>query len=244
MTLPIILIHGYPLDGGMWDGVRAALPTDIPVQAPDLPGFHGRLVPPGEPTLEAYADDIARLSFDRAVIVGMSMGGYVALSFLEHHRARVAGIGLISTHPFADTIAQREGRHASATKIRAEGPNVAAEAMIGKLFANSDSDDAGKALRARVRASASAAGADGLAWSLEAMARRPDRSALLSALEIPIAVIHGALDAVIPISTAHAYSGTIPGVVFTEAPGSGHHTPAEAPQLVADALTALWRRCG
>src|SRR3954463_12174882 len=94
--LPLVLIHGYPLDHTMWFGVIAALGGGVRTIAPDLRGFGKSEEPEGEPSLDAMAQDIVGLldrnEIPRAVIAGMSMGGYVALALAEIARERVAGL--------------------------------------------------------------------------------------------------------------------------------------------------------
>src|ERR1044072_1296618 len=96
--LPLVLIHGYPLDHTMWFGVIAALGAGVRTIAPDLRGFGKAGLPHREPSVDAMAQDIVSLldreNIPRAVIAGMSMGGYVALAVAELARERVAGLAL------------------------------------------------------------------------------------------------------------------------------------------------------
>src|SRR5690348_3702228 len=112
--LPIVLIHGYPLDRSMWYGVIAALGAGVRVIAPDLRGFGKAAPAEGEPSVEAMAEDVLELlmaeKIDRALIAGMSMGGYVALALSELDPNRVAGLALINSQVYADTDEVRAGR--------------------------------------------------------------------------------------------------------------------------------------
>src|ERR1051325_7642759 len=98
--LPLVLIHGYPLDHTMWFGVIAALGGGVRVIAPDLRGFGKSGAPHGEPSLDAMAKDVINLldreNIPRGVIGGMAMGGYVALALAELAREKVAGLVLIN----------------------------------------------------------------------------------------------------------------------------------------------------
>ncbi|WP_106402136.1 alpha/beta fold hydrolase [Actinocorallia populi] len=91
--LPVVLLHGIRLSGTMWRRVAAAVAEHRPVGVPDLPG-HGRRR--GEPfTMDAAADAVAE-TIDglggRALVAGLSLGGYVAMATAARHPERVAGL--------------------------------------------------------------------------------------------------------------------------------------------------------
>ena len=87
-----MLIHGFPLDHAMWQGVIEALSTNYRVIAPDLRGFGQSTVTAGTVTMRDMSDDIGSLldalKISEAVTIGgLSMGGYVAFQF-QHDRPR------------------------------------------------------------------------------------------------------------------------------------------------------------
>src|SRR5690349_6477622 len=95
---PLVLLHAFPLDRRMWDAAAADLSLDAETLAIDFRGM-GESAPSAEPaSVERAADDVAAvldgLSIERAVVCGLSMGGYVALAFAERHAARLAGLAL------------------------------------------------------------------------------------------------------------------------------------------------------
>lgn len=240
--LPLILIHGYPFDHTLWYSVIASLGSNAKVLAPDLPGFGRTGAPPEqEPSLELYADFILhfieRHGFSEAIVGGMSMGGYVALAFAEKYRERVAGLALISAQAAADTEEGRQNRRNLMGKIRKEGVSAAIGAILPKMFstARTLSND----LRSFVVEGAERAGVEGLCWALEAMARRPSRTELVSSLEVPVLVAHGREDAIIPIAKARALAETCKLPQFAELRSAGHATPLEAPDDLAQALARL-----
>src|SRR6185436_12108198 len=90
--LPVVLLHAFPLNRSMWEPQIAALFGECRCIVPDLRGFGDS--PRGGPfTMDRYADDVAALldalQVDRAVVAGLSMGGYVALALWRRHRKRV-----------------------------------------------------------------------------------------------------------------------------------------------------------
>src|SRR5687767_3024445 len=133
---PLVLLHGYPFDHTMWDGVTAMLTGKTRILAPDLRGFGGQPVGKEEPSLDVMADDIATLldkgGIDGAIVAGMSMGGYVALAFAQLHSDRLAGLALINTQAVADSDETRSARRAMIDKVRSEGSGSAARATVEK----------------------------------------------------------------------------------------------------------------
>jgi pimeloyl-ACP methyl ester carboxylesterase len=242
---PLVLLHGYPFDRTMWERVLVALGKEVKTIAPDLRGFGN--IPAGndEPSLDVMADDVARRldrgNVPRAVLAGFSLGGYVALAFAERHRPRLAGLALINSTVLPDTEEGRAGRRAMIEKVRVEGPQAAAEAAIPKMFstANSQNPDLGRF----VREGAERAGVDGITWSLEAMRRRPDRTAIFEQLEAPRLIIHTPEDQFIPVERARNLAKHTTKAAYVEIPNAGHASPLEAPEAVADALSDLLKRC-
>jgi len=239
----LLLVHGYPFDHTLWHAVTPLINWDVQVITPDLRGFNGQ--PPGSepPSLDVMAEDLKRLlesrEIDRAIVAGMSMGGYVALAFAERYPQRLSALALISSQAAAYSDEARAGRRAMIEKVRREGPTVAAQAAIPKLFGD---DNAARPDLARYPTEgAQKAGVEGIAWALEAMARRPDRTQVLRGLKVPLLVVHGAQDKFIPADRSRASAGLVADACFVEIPSAGHATPLEAPERVAEALNELVR---
>jgi pimeloyl-ACP methyl ester carboxylesterase len=134
----IVFVHGFPLDGRMWDGERAAFAATHRVIVPDLRGFGRSSASPFPTSLDEHADDLAALldslGIARATMVGLSMGGYITLAFARRHRDRLTRIGLSSTRATADSAEAKEGRDRSIDTVRRDGPGAIATAMRPKLF--------------------------------------------------------------------------------------------------------------
>ena len=244
--LPLVLIHGYPLDHTMWFGVIASLGAGVRTIAPDLRGFgKSETALEGEPAIEAYARDILRQleesNIPRAVIAGMSMGGYVALALAEMAREKIAGLALVNSQCFADTEEARKARRELIQKVREGGPSVAAQAAIPKMFAAARTSDPD--FQRFVISGAEAAGVDGIAWALEAMARRPDRSHILTDAFYPTVVLHSDEDQFIPVEKARKMAELNPQTHFVSVKKAGHAAAIEAPDEVADKLRKFLELC-
>ena len=102
MTDGILFLHAWPVDSRMWEGERAAVRgAGLPVATPDMPGFGGA-EPAGEVLTMGMAADQAlsaadAAGIDRAVVVGCSIGGYVAFELWRRARDRIIGLGLVNT---------------------------------------------------------------------------------------------------------------------------------------------------
>ncbi len=132
-SLPLVLLHGFPLDHRMWLDVTALLAGDPTVLAPDLPGFGvspvgedvARVVGGEEPSIDVMADGVAATlraaGIGGAVVAGLSMGGYVAMALAERHPDLVVGLGLLDTKSTADSDEARANRLRVADAVLAEG---------------------------------------------------------------------------------------------------------------------------
>ena len=120
---------------------------------------------------------------ERAVIGGVSMGGYVALQFLARHPARLAGLLLADTKAVADTAEQAANRNSIAD--RAEAGEVPAGAdLVAPLLGPAASEQ----VRTLAAALADDAAPPAVAWAQRAMAVRPDSTDVLAAAAVPVLV--------------------------------------------------------
>lgn len=126
---PVVFLHAFPLNGSMWTDQRSALGSRETL-APDFPGFGGR--PPGEADLEAFAGvalaEMDAAGIDEAVVVGLSMGGYVAFRLHALAPERILGLILADTRSGPDDEEARLKRTDQAARVRREGLDWLAEA--------------------------------------------------------------------------------------------------------------------
>ncbi|HWH09103.1 MAG TPA: alpha/beta hydrolase [Candidatus Thermoplasmatota archaeon] len=239
--LPILLLHGFPLDHGMWAAQERALAAaGFRVLAPDLRGM-GK-APPGKGpgSMGAYAGDVLRLA-DRAglrrfALAGFSMGGYVAFEVARRAPERLLGLALVDTRMEPDSEEGRRGRAAMMEKVRQQGPQALVDAMLSKMLSNSAPSEAVE----RVRATMMRTPIDGAVQALEAMAARPDSTATLRGLACPVLVVVGEQDALTPPDAARAMAQAARDARLVVVPGA-HLTPVESPDAVAEAMLA-WAR--
>ncbi len=237
---PVLFVHGFPLSGEMWlptaEALDAAHPGRFRLVVPDLPGF-GRTPAEEGVTLGAYADRLASLlehaGVDRpAAVVGLSMGGSIALEFFARHRERVAALALVDCRAEADGPEKREQREELAQRALSEGAHVGADAVIDAAF----HADAPEGLKVIWREKMSSSSPEGVAAASRALASREDRTGLLGEIDVPTLVVVGDGDRITPPEGMRAMAESIEGARFEEIAGAGHLPPIEATEAFAGVL--------
>ncbi|HET6770746.1 MAG TPA: alpha/beta fold hydrolase [Actinomycetota bacterium] len=239
----VLLIHAFPLDASMWDEQVAALRGETEVLAPSLPGFGGA-EPMGDVlTVDAMADFLAgeldRAGAEKALVCGLSMGGYAAFSLWRRHQNRVAGLLLADTRAEADDEAGKERRRALAEKMRAEGNGPMVESPPPLL-----SDGADPALWERVKDIIRLQPGEAIAAASLGMAERPDSTPILSTIDVPTTIVVGSADALTPPPMSETMAEAIPGAELVVLEGAGHLSNLESPEEFLSALRKLAARVG
>ena len=246
-STPVLLIHGFPFNGGMWDPQVEALGDRWRFVIPDLRGFGGSEAPEDRSrySVDAFASDVRAVlddaGIDKAVVCGLSMGGYVALAFLRSYKERTAGLVLANTRAEADPPEGIEKRTGQQKQVAGEGIAGLVEAMPNALTSEkSRSNDPGVVDRVRSVMDNPAAGYIG---ALEAMKQRPDSTPDLAGIDLPTLVVVGADDPLIPPDASRSLHQAIAGSQLVEIPEVGHLSSLEAPEAfnraLEDFLTSL-----
>lgn len=233
---PIVLVHAFPLDGRVWDRVRDELARTFRVIVPDLRGFGLSADQPPPGSIDAHADDLAalldELTIPRATMVGLSLGGYVALAFARRHLSRLAGLVLVDTRAAADSPAGRVGRDEMISRVRSLGTGALADAMLPRMFPHGATPEVVSWFHQVVGSQP----VEGLVAALGAMRDRVDATPVLATVRIPSLVAVGSDDPVIPAAEAESMVSALPDGAYVEFPGAGHLVPVEKPAAFARAL--------
>jgi len=235
----VLFLHAFPLDGRMWDVQKRELARNARVVVPDLAGFGRSMGLTARNSLDEHADDVAglldALAIERASLVGLSMGGYIALAFARRHPKRLAALALADTRAAPDTPEGKVGRDQNIALVEREGVSSLLERMLPKLLSNGASDD----VRSLVRALGSSQSPDAVKGALAAMRDRSDSTPLLGQLDLPAAVIVGEADAICPPDEARAMKAALPRATLEIIPGAGHLANLEAPAAFTGAVRRL-----
>jgi 3-oxoadipate enol-lactonase len=233
---PLVLIHGYPLDHTIWNKVVPLLEQKFDLIIPDLQGFGESDIGKIEPSMIDYARDIERLlnhlKIKKAFLGGHSMGGYVMLAFTKEFPQRVSGLAMISTQSVADSQERKKARRANAEQVEKMGIGVVLDSMVPKLSKD-------PLVQEYVRQVITRQKPKGIINALIAMANRPDSTELLKSLKIPVVIVHGNGDELIPIDRAREMKTDLPTASYSELVGVGHMPMIENPKAIANVLDQL-----
>jgi 3-oxoadipate enol-lactonase len=230
--LPVVLLHGFPFNRSMWREQVAALGSCCRVITPDMRGFGESSDAEGIATMEAMASDVAalldNLGIERAVVGGLSMGGYVTLAFYRLFPERVLALLLADTRPQPDDEDARRTREETAQRALDEGMEPISSAMLPKLLSPS-TIERDPALVERVRSMILGTRPATAAAALRGMALRRDQRDLLSSINVPTLIVVGAEDRLTPASDAELMYKEITGSRLRVVEGAAHLANLERP---------------
>jgi 3-oxoadipate enol-lactonase len=243
MSDGLLFVHAFPLDARMWDAQVRSFSGSLPVVAPHLPGFGGS-PPAGEAmTMDAAAERCLEAmdaaGVERAVVCGLSMGGYVTFAIRGRAPERVIGLALANTRAGADAPEGAAGRRALAERLRTEGSDFLVAEPPPLL-----SEGAPTELMEAVRAAIAEQPAEAIAAASLGMAERPDRTGELASIDVPTLVVTSEGDRLIPASVSSPMAAEIPGAELLTIPDAGHLSNLEAPEAFERGISGLLARCG
>ena len=231
--VPLVFLHAFPLDGGMWEPQVAALSRNFRVITVHMPGFGASA--DGKPVMkmDETARSVVRALDDRnltqpAVFTGLSMGGYVLLQILRFVPMRVRAAVLCSTRSVPDTKEGKEKRMQNVALVEKEGAGALAEKMIPSLLGESTRQSRPE-VADRVRAMIKKQSPAAIAAALKGMAERGDTTTVLSGIACPALVVSGTEDTVIPTAEMEEMGRKIPKGEFEAIEKAGHLLNLEAP---------------
>jgi 3-oxoadipate enol-lactonase len=239
--IPLLLVHGYPLDHTLWQPQLDGLADVAGMIAPDLRGFGQSDVPAGVYAMDVLADDLAALldalQIDRAAVCGLSMGGYVALAFWRKYASRVRGLILVDTRAGADSPAARQGRMDMAEQVKQRGARPAAEAMLPRLLTQAARQSRPELVEF-AHAMMLRQPPTGILGAQLGMAERPDSTPILPTINVPTLAVFGDQDVITPAEPeGRLLAEAIPNARLVVIPNAGHLSNLEQP----DAFNAAVR---
>ena len=228
----VIFLHGFSFNKSMWDPQVEHLKNKINVIATDLRGHGGNKPEPGPWMIAHFADDLKKMmdekQIDKAVICGLSMGGYIALEFVSKYPERVQALILSDTQAAADSNEGKDKRYATMLKIRKDGvPSFAKEFAKNVLCEPTliNKPEVYKKVEEMINTNT----ADNLTMTLGAMAGRKDHFDLLPKITCPTLVIVGDQDKLTTVEMNKKIADGINGAVFKVIPNAGHVPTLEQP---------------
>ncbi|MBF9128291.1 alpha/beta hydrolase [Plantactinospora sp. S1510] len=237
---PVMLIHGHPFNRRMWEPqARALAAAGYRAITPDLRGYGDSEVVPGTTMLSDFAADTAaildHLDLGRAVIVGLSMGGQIAMEFLRQYPRRVNALILADTSPVPDDEAGRAFRRTLADRLIAEGMDGYATDVIDKMIRPehvTGMPEVAELVLDMMRTTAP----QGAAAALRGRAVRPDYRQTLATAGVPTMIVVGVDDPYTPVAEATMMHQLVGGSELVVIDGAGHLPNLERPAQFNDAL--------
>jgi pimeloyl-ACP methyl ester carboxylesterase/acyl-CoA thioesterase FadM len=228
----LVFIHGFPFDRSIWRHQVAGFARWQRI-APDLRGFgQSGAGEPAPTSLAVHADDVVAvldaLAVRRAVLCGLSMGGYVLLELWRRHPERARALVFADSRAEGDTADAKRGRDEMITLAEREGTVAVADRMLPGMLAAA-STAAQPELTDVVRDMAARASRTGVVSALRALRDRPDSRDALGGISVPALVVGGADDALTPPAVMQRLADGIPGARFVAIPAAGHVAPLEQP---------------
>jgi pimeloyl-ACP methyl ester carboxylesterase len=243
--LPVVFLHAFPLNRTMWDPQVGALVAECRCIAVDFRGL-GESAPAPPYSMDRYADDIVgvldALQIERAVVVGLSLGGYVAFALWRRHAGRVRAFVLADTRATADTIDGVERRRHLIELAESQGSTAVANMQIAGLVGRTTREKRPDIYDATHRMMAQAP-AEGVIGGLEAMIARPDSTATCATISVPTLLVVGDEDAITPPKEMKRLLEAIPGSRLEVLQQAGHLSSLERPAafntVVSEFLASL-----
>lgn len=229
----LVLLHGFPFSSASWRPQLEFPPAGWRVIAPDMRGFGGSGPLPGNRlSMDAIAQDVIallqHLGVSRAVIGGLSMGGYVAFAVMRRAPQLACGLILSDTRATADTAEGKQGRVKNAKHVHAHGTAALIDAMVPRLLSASTREQLPH-VEQELRAIMAGAAAPAVIAALLGMAERPDSTPQLRSINVPVQIIVGEHDEITPPGDARLLARAIPGARMEIIPNAGHLPNLEQP---------------
>lgn len=224
--LPIMLIHGFPLNHEMWHPQITSLSAFSRVIAVDLRGHGQSPATEGTYSMDLLADDCARvlevLQVKKpAVICGLSMGGYISFALYRRHPEKVAGLILAATRAVADSLETKNNRDKAVQNVIQSGPEAVIESMLPSLLAAHTFTESPE-LVSRIQAIMSQTSRSGMISALIGMKNRSDSTDILRDIHVPTLILQGAEDQIIPLTESKSMQAEIPQSELKVIPRAGH----------------------
>lgn len=200
----IMLVHGFIEEGSMWDEGIKAFQKKFKVIVPDLPGFGKSPLPSNiNLTMEWYAEYLNEIlkqeKIKQVILLGHSMGGYIALHFAEKYGSKLLAFGLVNSHCFEDTEEKKANRKKGIEFIGKNGSHQFVTELYNNIFHESFKKKHRKLIDELIT-KAMKYTPEALMMANAAMMNRRDKSLVLKNSKVPVLFINGKEDDSAPLA--------------------------------------------
>lgn len=231
----LLFIHGFPMHQSVWDDFGQRFADTSKVITIDLPGFGNSPVLPGSFTIDQVADQVINLLSEmhllNVVVVGHSLGGYVALSMISKRPDLFSGLVLFHSTAFADSEEKKQSRDKAIEFIERNGVQTFTMNFIAPLFA-----DPGNSAIERVKVIASQSTKEAVVGYTKAMRNRADQIKTLKSFKKPTLFLAGEKDQGIPVESIHKQAAECQYPEIHILQNVGHMGMFEKPEEIASKI--------
>ncbi len=232
-NVPIICLHGFPFDKSMWARQLDFLKTTNRVIAIDIRGFGDSVDEQSTLSIELFANDLIafmdKLVIEKAIICGLSMGGFIALNAVNRFQPRFEALILCDTQCIADTDTVKGKRYETIESIKIEGVKPFNDAFIKNVF-HSESLINKPIVVEQLTNVVFANSQDIIIRGLTALAEGGETCTTLNLITIPTLIICGREDKVTPLAQSEFMKDNISGSIHYVINNAGHVSNLEEPE--------------
>jgi pimeloyl-ACP methyl ester carboxylesterase len=245
--LPVVFLHGFPFSHAMWIAQLDVISSFCHAIAYDIKGHGMSDVGDGQYSIESHVDDLIGLldllTIDRAVIVGLSMGGYIALRALQRNPDRFKAAVLCDTRSETDTNEGRLRRFAGMKMVKLEGSKVFADNFVKAVFSPESFERNPGAVKLIHRIIEKTPPLS-IAGTLLALASRTDTTESLQNIGVPTMILVGEKDTLTPPEASRAMHERIRGSELHIISRAAHMSNLENPEEFNGRLVGFLKRLG
>ncbi|MDP3468818.1 MAG: alpha/beta hydrolase [Daejeonella sp.] len=224
-SVPLIFLHGFPFSKQMWKEQLEFLKSSHRVIACDLRGFGNSIDEESVLSIDLFGDDLIQfmdyLNIDKAIVCGLSMGGYIALNAYKRYSDRFEALILCDTQCIADTPEGKAKRYKLIDEIALKGTEDFSKGFVNNVFFK-DSLTEKKEIVEELRNVISSNSMHIISMGLRALAERSESCTILSQVNIPTLIICGREDQVTPLAQSEFMNKNIEGSILRIINHAGH----------------------
>ena len=233
-SVPLIFIHGFPFNLSIWNSQVNFLSEKHRVITYDIRGFGKTSNGFEEPSISLFAEDLIgfmdALKIDKAIVCGLSMGGYILLNAATRFPDRFLGLILADTQCISDTSEVKENRDLTILQILAGGVEDYAESFVNKVFCKNSLEHK-KEVVEYIKDTIISTSTLSLTETLSALANRNEICSSLSKINIPTLVVCGKEDMLTTPAQSQFLHHSIKNSKLQLIEQAGHLTNLEQPEI-------------
>jgi len=245
--VPVIFIHGFPFDKSMWQLQMYHFKSTHRVISYDIRGFGKSFDDSNDLSIRLFADDLIHLMdalhISKAILCGISMGGYIALNVVNRYPERITALVLCDTQCISDSEEVKKARYATIEQIRNDGKENFTADFMGKIFYKDsflNQQDKVELVKDMIRSNSQHT----IIRALAAMAERVETCSTLGLIAIPTLVICGRWDEVAPVAQSELLHRQIKGSILRVIDNAGHVSNLEQPEAFNQCLAEFLQTVG